>query len=82
MSGYELLAFSAPNKHILHFHAHNYKAFRHVETLFVQGRNLERRRLAIGWRKVAGLQLVGGTRFLPWTNKVFTCPMALCNTIQ
>ena len=59
----------------------SYKAFRHVETLFVQGIKLVPRRLAIDWRKVnnfcqpiAGLL---GTRFIPWTNKVCTCRKAL-----
>ena len=30
----------------------NYKAFRRVETLFVQGRNLVPSRPAIGWRRL------------------------------
>ena len=57
------------------------KALLHVETLFVQGRNLLPSMPAIGWRglftsrqPIAGLL---GTRFLPWTNKVFTCRKAL-----
>ena len=60
---------------------YKYKAFRHVETLFVQGRKLVLSRPAIGWPKVnkprqpiAGLL---GTSFLPWTNKVSTCRKAL-----
>jgi len=59
----------------------NNKAFRHVETLFVQGRNLVPSRPFIGSRglftfrqPIAGLL---GTRFLPWTNKVSTCRKAL-----
>ena len=58
-------------------HAANFKAFRHVEILFVQGRNLVPRKPGIGWwnvnkpcKTLAGLL---GTR----TNKVSTCLKAL-----
>ena len=56
-------------------------AFRHVETLFGQGRNLVPNRPAIGWQKINNFHqpIAGmlGTRFLPWTNKVSTCRKAL-----
>ena len=59
----------------------NYKAFKHVEILFVQGRNLVPIRPAIGWwglftfhQPIPGLL---GTRFLPLTNKVSTCRKAI-----
>ena len=52
------------------------KAFRHAETLFIQGRPLVPNRPAIGGQglftlhqPIAGLL---GIRFLPWTNKVST----------
>ena len=48
----------------------HYKAFRHVETLFSQGRNFVPSRPAIGWRKVnKPCQPI--TRFLPWTRIKF-----------
>ena len=63
------------------FNASLYKAFRQVETLFVQGRNLVPSRLGISWLKVnkpcQPKTSLLGTRFLPWTNKVSTCRMAL-----
>ena len=58
-----------------------YKAFRHVETLSVQGRNLVPTRLAIGWRGLftfcQPIASLLGTRFLPWMSKVSTCRKAL-----
>ena len=60
------------------------KAFRRVETLFVQGRSLASSRPAIGWRKVnkprQAIAVMLGTSFLPWTNTVTTCRKALLCT--
>ena len=60
---------------------YQYKVFRHVETSFVQGRNLYLAGLLLviqglfTFRKpIPGLL---GTRFLPWTNEVCTCRKAL-----
>ena len=54
-----------------------YKAFRHIETLFVQGRNLVPSMSAISCRGLftfrQPLASMLCTRFLPWTNKVSTC---------
>ena len=59
----------------------NNMAFRHVETLFVQGRNLVPSRPAIGWRDLFTLRQpiagVLGTSFQPWINKVSTRRKAL-----
>ena len=59
----------------------NNKASRHVETLFIQGRNFVPSRPAIGWWKVnkphQPIADLLGTRFLPRTNKVSTCRKGL-----
>ena len=63
------------------YNLHQYKAFRHVETLLVRGRNLVASRPTIGWRGLFTFhQLIAcllGTKFLPGTNKVSTCRNAL-----
>ena len=63
-----------------------HKAFRLVETLFVQGKNLVPSRPGFGWRKInKPCQLITsllGTRFLSWTNKVYTCRKALLADIN
>ena len=59
-----------------------YKTFRHVETLFIEGRNLQvPNRPAIGYTRFIYFPLTisrpGRYRFLPRTNKVCTCRKAL-----
>ena len=60
------------------------KAFQHVETLFVQGRNLVPSRPAISGQDLFTFRPpiadLLGARFLLWTNKVSTCWKALLCT--
>ena len=68
-------------RHLLPLFSCLYKAFRHVETLFVQGRNLVPSRPTFGWWKLSKprqpIVILLGTRFLHCTNNIFTCQKAL-----
>jgi len=60
---------------------YHYEAFRHVETVFVQGKNLVPSRPAIGWQVLftyrQPIEGLLGTRFPPWTKKVSTYRKAI-----